>query len=212
MFAQKLPVLWNLGEMPQVWIWMTHFDEDCQTCPNMASYGILWPAMLTGGQLWLEKSRLSNSITVSAVSRNSAIEGDLWAFRTHCANNGGIWTEDATKFPICLSKDKSIAGHNIPQLAILGHVWQSSSKCHSNTNVWHFSKVAQNWQFRGKHSHKKSYLVLIDHIKTLQTILSGFCPMLAYRATYRQTWRIFLMLRWSGHNGANLPKIGHTRS
>jgi len=34
MFAQKLSILSNFGEMPQVWNWVTHFDEDCQICPN----------------------------------------------------------------------------------------------------------------------------------------------------------------------------------
>jgi len=69
MFAPKLPVQDNIGEMPQIWNWVTHFVEDCQTYPNMANTGILWSAMLTYGPLWLETSSLANSITVSAVSR-----------------------------------------------------------------------------------------------------------------------------------------------
>jgi len=51
--------------------------------------------MLKGGQLWLGTSRLTNSITVSAVSANSGNECELGAFRAHSANNGG--TEKVTK-------------------------------------------------------------------------------------------------------------------
>jgi len=68
MIAPKFPVLNNFEKMPQVWIWVSHFDEDYQTCPNMANSEILWPAMLTYGPLWLETIRLVNSITASAVS------------------------------------------------------------------------------------------------------------------------------------------------
>jgi len=62
-----------------------------------------------------------------------------------------------------------------------------------------------------KHRHKWSYLVLLDHIKTLQAILSGITTMFAYRATYTKTWYIFPILGRTGHNSANFPKIGQTR-
>jgi len=51
LFAQAFPVLNNFVEMCQVWNRVPHLDEDVQTCANMANYGILYPAMLTDGQL-----------------------------------------------------------------------------------------------------------------------------------------------------------------
>jgi hypothetical protein len=77
-----LSVLSNFVEMCPVWNW-AHFDEDYETCPNMAYYGILWPAVHKDGQLWLWTSRLSYGITVSAVPANSFNEYELWEFRAH---------------------------------------------------------------------------------------------------------------------------------
>jgi len=48
MFAPKLAVLSNFGEMPQLWIWVTHFDEDCQISPTMA----LWSIMASIVYVW----------------------------------------------------------------------------------------------------------------------------------------------------------------
>jgi len=76
----------------QVYNLVAHLDEDYQTCSNKANYGILRPAMLTYGHLWLETSRLTNSITVTVDSIKFVFQYELWAFRAHCANNGGIWT------------------------------------------------------------------------------------------------------------------------
>jgi hypothetical protein len=103
-FAPKLPVLSNVGEMPQIWNWVTHFDEDCQTCLNMANSGILWAAMLTYGPLWLETSSLANSITVSAFSRTSVTACYIWRFGAFWDKIGGMWPEDATNGPICLTR------------------------------------------------------------------------------------------------------------
>jgi len=58
--------------------------------------------MLTYGQIWLETSTFNNSITISAILRESVSECVPWAFRAHCVNNGGIWTEVANKWPILL--------------------------------------------------------------------------------------------------------------
>jgi hypothetical protein len=51
MVAPEFPVFNNFVETCQVWSSVAHFDEDCQTCPNKANYGILWLAMFTDGQL-----------------------------------------------------------------------------------------------------------------------------------------------------------------
>jgi hypothetical protein len=103
-FAPKLPVLSKFGEMQQIWTWVTHFDEDCQTCPNISNSGIFLPAMLTYGALWIETSNLANSITVSAVLRTSVTVCYIWRFGALWDKIGGIWPEDATNGPICLIK------------------------------------------------------------------------------------------------------------
>jgi len=79
-------------------------------------------------------------------------------------------------FRIIMDHTMSTAGHNIPESAACLTIFVKV--CHSVSNLWHFPKVAQNWQFRGTHSQKWSYLVSIDHIKSLQAIPSDFCSML----------------------------------
>jgi len=102
MFAPEVPVLHNFNEMCQVWNRVASFDEDVQIGANMANYGIWWPAMLKYGQLWLEKSRLINSIAVSAIPKNADNECKVSAFKPQFANNGGMWSEKATKCSVCL--------------------------------------------------------------------------------------------------------------
>jgi len=48
-FAPEVPVLSNFEEMFQLWIWVAHFDEDRQICPNMAQ---LWNIMTSNAHEW----------------------------------------------------------------------------------------------------------------------------------------------------------------
>jgi len=102
MLAPKLPVLSVFVEISQVWNWVTHSDEECQTCTNMTNSGILWPAMFWYGPIWLETSSVTNSITVSAVSRTSVTVWLVCWLRASWEKISGIWIQDATNGPICL--------------------------------------------------------------------------------------------------------------
>jgi len=128
MFAPKLPVLNNFGEMPHIWNCETLSDEDCQTCPGMANSGILWPAMLTYDPLWLETSCLANSITVSAVSSTSVTVCYIWRFGAFWDKIGEIWPVDATNGPITyLEPSMTNFGQICPIMACSADDWNDSS-------------------------------------------------------------------------------------
>jgi hypothetical protein len=107
LFAPKLPFLCVFGEMAQVWRWVTHTDEECQTYTKVASSVISWPAMLSCRPVWWETSRLTNSITVCATSRTSVTVCYVWRLRPFWDKISGIWTEDAVNGPICLIRAKN---------------------------------------------------------------------------------------------------------
>jgi len=152
---------------------------------------------------------LNNSLINELMNRLKALDAN-------CAQSDSVFIslQRDCKWRPVMKIDYNRRG-SIPQYSRISHIRACLTIFvkvhHSVSNLSHFHKVGQNWQFWGKHSHKWSCPVLIDHIETLQAIFSGFCTMLVYRARYSKTWRIIPILRRTGYNGAHLPKIGHTR-
>jgi len=62
--APVLPVLINSVDKRQVYYIMVHYDEECQTWPNISCYGVLWPAMIKNDQTCCGTSNMANSTAV----------------------------------------------------------------------------------------------------------------------------------------------------